>query len=394
MFNYLLLKLASRCNFDCTYCYWFRDGSVRALPALMGEEVIAEFLAKLHKHIASCRLSSFTCSFHGGEPTLFGLERFRKLLQRIDAVAERTRCDIRYALTTNGALIDKDWAQLLRQFEVSVTVSIDGPPSVHNARRVGLKGQPTWQDSVNGYLNLCRTGIAPSIIAVCDPSADPRSVLDHLVRDLGSKFCDFLVPDQNHEEDIQSIAPFYIGLFDHWYDNYADQGVEVRFLSDCIRGLLGLQSRTESIGFAPTQTVCLNSNGKLEPHDVLRIAGAEFVDTACSIFSHDLAEIEDDPLWRSVKTASTSLCQQCESCRYRTACGGGHVAQRWSKTSQYDNPSVYCADYLVILDHIAGRLKDDIEVMEQGGKLDPQQVLAALTAGEPSRIFAPAGTSL
>jgi uncharacterized protein len=385
MINYLLVKLASRCNFDCSYCYWFRDGSVRNLPPLISEPVIQALLTALEQHITEYRLPDFTCSFHGGEPTLFGAKRLRNLLERIDEITIRTKCDIRYALTTNGALIDSEWVDLIKRFEIAVTVSIDGPPDVHDRRRIDVRGAPTWRDSVTGYFALCREGIAPAIIAVCDPEASPVSVLDHLAKDLGVQFCDILVPDCDHTSDVKSIAAFYIGLFDHWYDKYADSNVQVRILNECVRGLLGLQSHTESIGLAPTRTVCLSTSGQLEPHDVLRIAGEARIKTSCNIFSNRIDDIETDPLWLAVREASTNLCDKCKACRYKNACGGGHIAQRWSVDRQYDNPSVYCTDYIKILDHIAGRLKRDLEV--DGGAMGPDTIHAALLTGRPEVLF-------
>ena len=381
--NYVLIKLASRCNYDCTYCYWFRDGSVRALPAKMKPEVVDAFIAALERHITQHRLSEFTCSFHGGEPTLFGVHRFKVFLRALDAVGHRTKSDIRYAITTNAALLTPAWIKVIVDFQVSVTVSLDGPPEVNDARRVTIMGGATWRDTVRGYLDLCRAGVQPSILAVCDPSVNATTVIDHLVRDLGVRFCDVLMPDSNHEESPPSIKRFYIELFDRWYDGYADDGVQVRILTDLMRGLLGLETRTESVGLAPTQTVCLGPDGALEPHDVLRIAGADQVKTSCNILTHEIGAITADPAWLAIKTASIGLCETCKSCRYKHACGGGHIAQRWSRQNGYDNPSVYCEDFKGIFDHIADRLAEDIEVTRADAPVAKEIVRDRLRSGEP-----------
>lgn len=245
---------------------------------------------------------------------------------------------------------------------MSVAVSIDGPPEVHDSRRITLRREGSWGTTVDGYLALCRNGIQPSVLAVCHPASDPSAVLDHIAGDLGAVFCDFLMPDADHSgPPPPSIADFYIGLFDSWYDRYADLGVDVRIFGDFIRGLLGLQTKTDSLGYAPMQTVCLNTNGKLEPHDVLRIAGSTRVATDCSVFTHELADIYSDPLFDRVRRAVTDLCEDCSSCLYRTACGGGHLAHRWSEQRGYKNPSVYCSDLKRIFSHIAQRIRIDLE---------------------------------
>jgi uncharacterized protein len=358
--SFLLIKLASSCNFDCTYCYWFRDPSVRKLPPVMPQDVVDQTLKRIREHIVSHELSEFVCSFHGGEPLLFGSKRFSKLLSDLETIGLETKCKMRFAITTNGSLIRDDWILLFTKHHVAVTVSIDGPPEVHDKQRLTVKGKPTWASAVEGYLSLCRARIHPSIIAVCDPTADARGVLNHLLDDLGCNFCDILIPDENHDASPLSISKFYIELFNEWYDFYADKGREVRILSEIVRGLMGLETRTDSIGYAPLQTMCLGPNGALEPHDVLRIAGSDKTRTACNIFDNSLGDLGKDSTWLAVRDASLSIATACKECRFLRVCGGGHLAQRWSKERGYDNPSVYCADLKQIFEHIEQRLSADI----------------------------------
>lgn len=335
MLNSILIKLSSRCNLDCSYCYWFRDESVRRLPARMSEEIEGALVRGIEAHIVEKQLSDFVCSFHGGEPLLFGLPRMRVLLAKLEAVQRRTACTIRYAITTNGVLLNESWCSFLKDSGTSVTCSIDGPPDIHDSHRPNLKGGSTWRAAVDGYLKLCRAGISPAIIAVCNPKSDPERVLDHLAQDLGVRFCDVLMPDHNYDDDAPSIAAYYIRLFDHWYDRYFGNGLEVRLLADMVRGVLGLETRTDSIGYGPVETVCVNTDGSLETHDVLRIGGGSY--TGLNVTRNKLSDIEFSNSWRSVRNASLSLHEKCLKCPFKVACGGGHLGQRWSRDRGYDN---------------------------------------------------------
>ncbi|MBZ9763352.1 radical SAM protein [Mesorhizobium sp. CA8] len=385
--EYTLIKLASRCNFDCTYCYWFRDGSVRKLPALISDAVLKAFVIKLERHIRRHNLKRFVCSFHGGEPTLYNPARLRVYLAELSAVGERTHCQIEYALTTNGTQISSEWLTLISEYNIAVAVSIDGPPEIHDKRRVTIKGEPTWDETVTGYFALCERGIRPAIIAVCDPTTDPEKLLDHFFLDLGATYCDVLPPENNHQSDNHSISAYYIRLFDHWNTHYRGLGTEVRILSGFIRGLLGLESRTEIVGFSSSEIVCLNTNGQLEPHDGLRIAGKEKAETQCNILLNEIDDIERDPAWTAVRDASTDLCEQCSSCRYKVACGGGHIVHRWSEENGYRNPSIYCSDYQDILDHVSVTIGDEIS---RGGRDSGSRLLVvrALRSGRPADAVA------
>lgn len=379
--NGVLIKLASRCNYDCTYCYWFRDQSVYKLPPLMPKHVEQAFLDKLRRHISNTRIEQFFCSFHGGEPTLFGTKRMSGFLAEITKLGSELGCQMKFAFTTNAALIDEDWVKLLREFDVAVAVSIDGPPQIHDRRRVTRAGAPTWRQTVAGYLELCRGGLQPTIIGVCDPTARPDEILDHYFDDLGATFCDVLPPEFDHDAAVVPIHQFYCGLFDHWYNRYSASGTQVRILTGFIRGLLGLPARTESIGFGATSIVCLTPRGDLEPHDTLRISGNERVRSSCNVLENELTDVFTDETWVGVREASLDLCATCRACRYAYACGGGHIAQRWSSANKYNNVSVYCSDYQVILDHIASRIGVE---MATGYSSVIIEITAALRAGRPT----------
>lgn len=339
----------------------------------MNLEVQEALVDKIERHIAAFSLQEFVCSFHGGEPLLFGTDRMRDLVKRLELVGQRSDCTMRYAITTNGTLLDEDWINILKDFNFSVTCSIDGPPEIHDARRVSLRGGDTWYAAVDGYLRLCRAGLSPAIIAVCDPLSDPVQVLDHLATDLGVKLCDVLMPDHNHTDLPPSVATYYTTLFNHWYDNYLSKGVEVRLLAEMVRGVLGLETRTDSIGYGPIETVSVNTDGALEPHDVLRIGGTAQVFTGLNIRTSELSAITSSMAWLSARNASLTLPTPCRSCQYKIACGGGHLGQRWSPSNGYDNPSVYCSDLLVILNHIASRLRKDIIPSEEFVPVRPEE---------------------
>lgn len=349
-----------------------------ALPPTMSIEILDALSSRIEEHISTYQIKSFVCSFHGGEPMLFGFRRMQALLLELRGIGERQRCAMQFAFTTNGVLINSDWVGLFREFNVSVAVSIDGPPEIHDARRVTVKGRPSWRDAVSGYFELCKGGLSPAILAVCEPTADPGAIIDHFSGDLGATFCDILVPDANNDDHVTSIAAFYVGLFDHWYDRSMAGKFEIRILTEMARGLLGLETKVDTIGFGPTQTVCVSTDGQIEAHDVLRIAGQIRARTDCNIQSHRLDAVFSDPLWCAVRDQSTSLSPKCRSCRYKIACGGGQLAQRWSSTQGYDNPSVYCSDYILILDHIARKMQRELEASGLASCFDDIEIPGSL----------------
>src|SRR5262245_12559156 len=105
----LLVKVAARCNIDCSYCYWFRDAAVYNKPKLMSAEVLQQLLRRVEEHVVKYSLAEFPIILHGGEPLLWGVENFHLIAEACEAISARTGCDIPIAVTTNGILIDESW---------------------------------------------------------------------------------------------------------------------------------------------------------------------------------------------------------------------------------------------------------------------------------------------
>jgi uncharacterized protein len=356
VFTFVLVKLASRCNINCTYCYWFRDADVYKKPAALSAESEEAFCRRLEEHIRRFELDRFLLVFHGGEPLLFPKRRFVALQEKLHGIGERTGCEIERGVTTNAILIDEEWTGILNAYGVEVSVSVDGPPDIHDRHRVDFNGRGTHADTLRGIACLRAVGIEPGLISVCNPASDPERVLSYVVDELGIRQFDILPPDATHADNPPPIADYYIKLFDVWFDKYAARGVRISTLDAMVQGLVGNLSVSDTIGFGPIDTVTLMTDGSLEPLDVLRIAGNGSTASNSNVRANALQDVQADPRWRSAFEASMRLCETCLQCEYLDACGGGHLAQRWSSERKFDNPSVYCESWKRIFDHIWDRI--------------------------------------
>jgi uncharacterized protein len=352
----VLVKLASRCNINCTYCYWFRDPEVYNKPPVLTLDAEDQFCARLEQHIRKYELDQFLLVFHGGEPLLFPKYRFRDLQNKLADVERRTGCKIERGLTTNAILIDEEWISLFKAHDVSVTISLDGPPEINDKQRVDFKGRGTLAATLRGLDCLHAAGIEPGLISVCNPSTDPERIVAYIVEELGILHFDILPPDATHSDNPPPIADYFIRLFDVWFDRYAERGVRISTLDAMIRGLTGHLSASDTIGLGPIYTVTLMTDGALEALDVLRIAGAGSTASNANVRDNALQDVQDDPIWREAFHASMNLAEVCRRCEFLDSCGGGHLAQRWSPQRRFDNPSVYCESWKRIFDHIWRRI--------------------------------------
>jgi uncharacterized protein len=145
------------CNLDCEYCFFLSKdqlypGSGFRMEPDVHEAYIAQLLA------AHEGAGEVVVAFQGGEPTLMGLDFFRRTLE-LERRFARPGQQILNTMQTNATLLDVAWGSFLRENDFLVGVSIDGPRAMHDAYRVDKGGKPTFDRVVRGLDVLRRHGV-------------------------------------------------------------------------------------------------------------------------------------------------------------------------------------------------------------------------------------------
>jgi uncharacterized protein len=358
----VIIKLASRCNLNCTYCYWFRDKSVYQKPKLLLPEVQQAFINKLRNHIVRNSISSLLIAFHGGEPLLFGKNRLEMFCKELRSLSNDLNSIIDLCITTNGVLIDDEWCRIFKDYNIHVALSLDGDQELHDTSRKDFKGKGTYNRVVNA-LNVLRSyQIEPTVLSVCSPTKNPLYLIEEFVGKLNITYFDVIIPDKIYGDVIEPVGDYFCELFDLWYDKYANQGVVIRMFDSIIKTFLGGKPLSNELGYGPVSTFTLMPDGKLEAIDTVRIAQDGFTQTAYNVFDHEIDDIVADRIWNEVYSSSINLAKPCQTCVYKKECGGGAIQTRWSKENRFNNTNVYCSDLKKILDHISTRISSDLYV--------------------------------
>lgn len=364
----LLVKVAARCNIDCSYCYWFRDPAVYDKPKLMSTEVLRQLLQRIEQHVTRYALIDFPIVLHGGEPLLWGVDNFHRFAEGCEAISSRSGCDIPIAVTTNGVLIDEGWLDCFEGHHISVAISLDGPAHIHDIHRRTFQGTGTHAAVERAARLLVTRDIGVSALAVCNPAYPPKQYVDFFAA-CGLAHYDIMIPDATVDETPPSIAAFYNGLFDLWLEaNRGGPTVSIRIVSDMITALLGNNAPTEGVGYKPVELCTVMTDGSVEAHDVLRIAGRGATQTTFNIFDHAIDEVRNEPRWMAARQASIDLCAKCRACKFMNACGGGYLPHRFSTRNGYDNPSVYCDDLYAMFENMQSVLARHLYISKPGGE--------------------------
>ena len=248
----VLLKVASRCNLDCTYCYVYHmgDDGWRDQPKLMPDAVQAASVRQLADLYAS-QQHPLHVVLHGGEPLLFGPTRMRSLCNRLRS-AIPAPCELH--VQTNGVLLTDAFIDVFVEYDVGLSISIDGPSDLHDRHRIDHRGRGS-HDRVRSAITRLTTRedalpLFSGILAVVDPNSNAPSVYASL-KATGAPSIDFLVRDGNHSRLPHGKASASSTEYGRWLiealDTYLSDPTppRVRLFDDMLRLIMGGRSCKE-----------------------------------------------------------------------------------------------------------------------------------------------------
>lgn len=366
-----LLKVASRCNLNCDYCYVYQhaDQSWRHQPKLMAETTVRQFGVRLDEYARAQGLDRFSVIFHGGEPLLYGADG----LARLAAVVRETvweACELEFSLQTNGVLLTEDALGTLEGAGISVSLSLDGPREVHDRHRLNHAGESTF-DATMSALERLRTaapGTFSGVIAVFDASVRPRELFEFFAP-LGLPRLDFLLPDATHEAppagrsaDEDRYRRWLEEAFELWFREYSY--LPIRWFDAVLATRLGVPSPTDVMGFGNVSLVVVETDGTYTDHDVFKITGESGAQLGMSVFNAGLEEIAAHPKVREhgFRLTIEGLPGECRTCPVVEACGGGCVMHRAHPERGLEAPTVYCGEIFGLLGKATMLLRDSIPV--------------------------------
>jgi len=368
-FREFVLKVHSRCNLACDYCYMYElaDKSWRDAATVMSDGVLDAAGRRIAEHATTHGIPSLRVVLHGGEPMLLGAVRLARAAERIRAaVPASTTVDV--LVQTNGVLLTGEALETLAGAGIRIGVSFDGDRVATDRHRRYASGRSSY-DAVDRALRRLRDRPAAfaGILSVVDLVNDPVETYEALLA-YEPPMVDFLLPHANWGSPPPGgstgvRAPYgewLVAVFDRWYGAPVRE-TRVRFFEEVLNLVLGGQSHTEVVGLSPVATLVFNVDGSYEQVDTLRSAYPGAVETGLDAFTHDLDEALRHPAIVDRQLGVAALSSTCRSCTLHQVCGGGYYPHRYRPGAGFRNPSVYCADLQRLITHAAGRLRADVD---------------------------------
>ncbi len=367
-----VLKIQSRCNLNCSYCYVYNlgDTSWRQQPKGMDERVVQAAMVRIAEHADTHGVDRLAISLHGGEPLLGGVRHVVSTVDQIRAMLGPQPADL--IIQTNGVLLDQTMAEALAERGVRIGISLDGDRSGNDLNRLFNNGRSSYEAVLTAVALMSQPHLAPwfsGLLCTIQLDRPPADIWRHFV-ELGVPSVDFLLPhatwqtrppirgELGSRPTNRSPTPYADWLrpiFDTWFDA-PERPMGVRMFEDLMNLILGGTSSYEGFGLAPVTLAIIETDGSYEQVDSLKAAYDGAAATGLNVFQHSIDELLQQPGIAARQIGAGALSAVCQSCDIMTVCGGGMYAHRYQEDTGFKNPSVYCPDLYALIDHIRSRL--------------------------------------
>jgi uncharacterized protein len=367
----VIMKATRLCNLRCTYCHSWRDGPNQNMTFPVLARSIRDALRD-----PGVQWVDFV--WHGGEATLLPRSFYERALW-LQARFCRPGQTVLNTVQTNGVRLTDEWLAFLRENDFGVGVSLDGPPEVHDARRVDMGGRPTSARVRRGLERLQASGITRwgALIVVDEAilAAGARRVLEYMV-EIGVRRVALLnVLPQNTPPGTQpkgdylpfpSFVDFLRDLFDVWWPAYRDQ-IVVRELADLTGQLTG--GPPQICVFAGE---CFGTYLTVEPTGEVS-ACDKYIDDGTyrfgDVLTTGLTGARISKQLAVVRQDNSRAVERMRECRWFGVCHGGCPHDRYTGERRLPGYDGRCCGLAPLLDHMAAALADEgLEVVGQGSR--------------------------
>ncbi len=390
-FQVFAKPIGSVCNLGCHYCYYLRKEHLYPEGELfrMTDDILEEYIVQ---HIEAFPGPVIRFSWHGGEPTVLGLDYFRKIVA-LQRKHKPPRQRIMNGIQTNGTLLDEDWCRFLAAESFAVGLSLDGTQEMHDRYRVTKDQEPTYERTMRGYELLRKHRIYCDILCVVNSHNVQYPVqVYRFFKEIKAQYVSFLPLVELQPGTVDAIShrtvpaeafgDFLCAIFDEWRDHDIGQ-IKVQIFQEAAITAFGQEHSLcifrKTCGDIPV----VEHNGDFFSCD-------HFVDAEhCigNIQETPFVELLESPAQRAFGQAKLdTLPRYCRACEVRAMCNGGCPKNRFLQTPDGEVELNYlCAGYKRFFTHCEPFVTQ-LAALSRGHTAERQTPLVRATDAQTSPI--------
>jgi uncharacterized protein len=412
-FHVLIKPTGAICNLDCKYCFFLsKEMLYRGSRFQMADDLLETYLKQL---LESHRAPEVSVAWQGGEPTLMGLDFFKRSVELVDKL-KRPGQQIQYTIQTNGTQLDDEWCTFFKQNNFLVGLSVDGPKNLHDVYRVNKGGAGSFDQVMRGLEFLKKYQVDFNILCTVHAANQeyPLQVYRFFRDELGAQFIQFIpiieranasmlpIANEGWSErpggnrplyvnegnlvtarsvDAQAYGKFLIAIFDEWVK--ADVGkIYIQHFDSALANWVGVPGAVCIFAETCGHAVALEHNGDLYACD-------HFVEPKYKLGNiretHLIQLLASPQQIKFGQDKKNTLPRYCRECEVRFACHGECPKNRFIKTPDGEDGLNYlCAGYKAFFTHIDGTMKIMTGLLHRGRYADE---IMQMSAGEKATFM-------
>jgi uncharacterized protein len=410
-FHVLVKPTGAICNLDCKYCFFLsKEMLYPGSRFRMADDLLETYLRQL---LEAHRTPEVMLAWQGGEPTLMGLDFFRRSVELAEK-HKKPGQSVQHTIQTNGTKLDDEWCAFFKENNFLVGISFDGPRELHDAYRVDKGGQGTFDQVLGGLGFLKAHQVDFNILCtVHAANGDHGLEIYRFFRDdLRAEFIQFIPIVERATPELLPLAnqgwgdthqprPLYqlegelvtdrsvgadqwgrflIAVFDEWVKRDVGK-VYVQMFDAALGSWAGVGSSLCIFRETCGEALAIEHNGDLYSCD-------HFVEP-----KYFLGNIQQDHLIELVgsdqqkafgNAKRDTLPRYCLECEVRFACNGECPRNRFIRTPDGESGLNYlCAGYKTFFNHIDHPMRLMADLIKQGRFAD--EVMSLLQQEEVAR---------
>ncbi len=364
----VVIQPTTFCNLNCDYCYLPQSDrqAKYKLPLDLLDPIFKNlFKSKLIKN-------QFTVVWHAGEPLTVPIAFYESAFNKIDRLNQDLNSIpyiISHSIQTNGILINQDWCHLIKEYQVKIGISLDGPAFIHDAHRKTRKGLGTHTSTMRGISWLKANNIEFHVIAVLtqDSLEFPDEIFNFFVEN-EIRFIGFNIDEKEGANNSSSLEGVeleeqYRAFMQRFYDLVKSTNgyIKVREFEKIRNLIYGMSIERQSTPFTMIN-IAYNGDFSTFSPELLSMTSSVYGDFILGNVKHDKFEsaCKADKFKRINQDIQTgvNLCEH--TCQYFPLCGGGAPSNKYFENGSFaSSETMYCKYKTKILTDI---ILEDLEI--------------------------------
>ncbi|MFX1314910.1 MAG: anaerobic sulfatase maturase [Promethearchaeota archaeon] len=349
-FQLLIKPVSFDCNLRCKYCFYLRVAD--EYPEIKHPRMEKDVLERIIAQFLQFRFNESIFGWQGGEPTLAGLDFFKRVVQLQQKYGKSGQV-IGNALQTNGILINDEWGKFFNNFRFLIGLSLDGPKDIHNRYRKSIGNKSVWQKVMNAAECLKKYKVEFNILCVVSKANVNRvkEVYKFFIDNdfFYLQFIPALESDEQGKKASFSINATQYGkylcqLFDEWKTN--PNQISIRTFDSILAYYQGYPKGVCTFEKECADYLLIEWNGDVYPCDFF----VQQTYKLGNIFKDNLSILKSRRD-NSFKSYKIKLDRDCGNCNWLELCYGGCIKDRMFPDNPYPKKSYFCEAYKMFFEY-------------------------------------------